>query len=762
MACPAVLVSPTAYARHLVLVLEAARRHAAHLFTSAELALCDRLPELAAGDALARLVQRREPVCRSDEFAVDPAGIRAACAAGWLQEETAPAAPADDGQTRIDLGAATPRRLRLAPAATVLVTAALAVATAGEQEDLSFLVRLALGQPAPPSGSPLDRILAGGWPELAPAPWLARPELDAFLAARAQRAAGGPGLGDRALVEVEALAGQAFPLAGHRLTAAHQWTRALWEALPAWRGLDPRRTRALAALRRAPCSPGLARRLWAELHRQAGHGRRARALAAHLATWRIFSEGERRRWRLRATGRRIAEGDGVWPVRSCEAWLERDEAGAVLAEGLRVEAWALARLAEEGWQGLHAEGGFWLGLAETAFAPVLAAPLPVAWTAPLQQRPADLGAPAFALRRRSQLSAAAHRLRCEPATVLASCGPAAMAVAARLPAPVLVELLLILLERPSAAAGLPDLVCWRDDAGLALVEVKSPGDRLSDAQRHWLRWCCARGIDACVLRLVARTVRQDELFPSRPPVAPATPAPVPRRWQERRSLDPHGGGLALALGGELRPEPGDPLPGLLAGRWSRTPWLEAASWAGGLGMGQVQGWDRGVEAICALPVRALAAERRDGSRLVERRWFPLPEGWALPLLLSQEAQDDGLHPCARILIRASGWLLPRRFGPSEAVVAPAAEIAAVAQGRVRATWARHPALAPLRPEEDAAAWGLADQLAIMLDAVGDEPCLLESLPAERALRLALPRQVNLLWFADPERIRRAELEERLG
>src|SRR5207248_681228 len=153
----------------------------------------------------------------------------------------------------------------------------------------------------------------------------------------------------------------------------------LWECLGLFDARDPRRSLALRALRRSPLAPSLARRLWEAVHRRAA-ARAGRRIADHFATFAIWSEGERRRWQARAR----APGSprpaaGPWRQARVRAWLDKALDGAVLAQGEGVEAHALRRLRAQGWDGLHAEGGFWLALAALLFRDVVYAPIAGAW-----------------------------------------------------------------------------------------------------------------------------------------------------------------------------------------------------------------------------------------------------------------------------------------------------------------------------------------------------------------------------------------------
>ncbi len=162
--------------------------------------------------------------------------------------------------------------------------------------------------------------------------------------------------------------------------------------------------RAWRVLRQAPCAPAVARQLWEQVQRRA-HARAGRRIAGHLASMALWTPAERARWRLRARPPRSHRpSQGSWRTRHLQAWIERDGGGAVLAQGEGVEQHALRRLAAEGWQGVHGEGGFWMALTMLLMAPVLASPVPGAWIGPLARQPLDWGRWGFCQRRRADIA----------------------------------------------------------------------------------------------------------------------------------------------------------------------------------------------------------------------------------------------------------------------------------------------------------------------------------------------------------------------
>jgi hypothetical protein len=744
----------TAYGRHLLIVLRAAISSAPTLFHAEELELAARLAALptAAADFVSRFAQRRVEAVPAARVA-EGAGLDAAVASGWIQREE-------------DV-------LRLAPAARSLCRAALLLAFADDRDDLSVFPRLGLERLALPERSPFGaalRAVAGGQPpSSSDRPLFAdRVALDEYLAARDARAAGpSPEAFAAALAAVEAAAGRPQRLLDGRFAAIHHWTALLWECRETLGAEDAGRPISLRALRRAPLAPPLARRLWDAVHRRCA-ARSGRRMAEHLATFAIWSEGERRRWQARArepgSPRPAA---GPWRQARVRAWLDKALDGAVLAQGEGVEAHALRRLRAQGWDGMHAEGGFWLALAALLFDDVIYAPVPGAWPGPLQVLPLDWGRWGFAARRREAIAARSAELVRDPLGKLerayAAAGSllpgliqpprrdCAVEVCRRMPRLTLARLLQRVLADPKAASGLPDLIAWRGDE-LALWEVKSPRDQLSDAQRAWLGWLDREGIAAGVLRIDARASEQQALFAA--PAKPAAPAAPPRSPRAPRR---DGACLALAFGTRIAAlAAGATLPDAPA--LALEPALRVDRWSGALGAGAVAAWDRPVTAVVGLPADAVYAERREGRRVVERRWFPLPRGWALPALIADEADEaGGVAPRATVLMRASGWLLPAEFAALEPVVAPLDEISAIAGGAAP-QWLPHPEREPPRPERDALAWGLWPDLAAQLALIGSSPYRLSIGHEPQTIELAVAPTLSCLWTVGDPRIRRADLQ----
>ena len=730
---------------HLLRVLRCALSNAPTWWNPVELELTARaagLDELA-GDALARLLQRTRVVVRRRDLEISAEHLGTLEAFGWLAAVTPAEQPAEilATVTLEELGMAGSRAevergvladaqrvadlVRFGPFYAVPARARNFVALAclaafASDDDPTLLVRIALGQLVPPAGSPLARTLAGERVHAAaPLPWATRAAAEDYLAARqarAQRSVLPPtAVFSMALAAVQACAGQPLHLGWHHLSAAHHWTRLLSECLAAQAPSPAGRRAARRALRRAPCSPALAREVWEEVHASWGPRPAADRLARVFGTWPLWGEVERAAWTARATGERIKRTK-VWQARTLDAWL--DHGGArVVADGELVEDLALRRLAADGWQGLHAEGGFWLAAAYLLLDLHPAGPVP--WCAPLQATPLDWGRWGYGARRVKDLRAAAAALIRDreaalqralqrateplPGFMAAPHADALIAVVRHLPLRVLVPLLLRVLDAPREAGGLPDLVVWKDES-VAFWEVKSPADQLSAKQRRWLSWLVSEGVTAGVLRIVARKPVQTSLFSgARPSVATGPTRP-------KRTRATHDLGFQLLMGNAVwHPTPGVPVP-----ETPSLPALHIASRAWRDVRHELPFVD---DVLIPLPVAAVFVEVREGRRTVLRRWFPVPEGMMLVGAVRDEALlHGGVGPCVRILTRSSGWLIPAHLSASEPVVAHLHELADPTRD-----WIPHPAAQPSRAEVVAAAWGCADELADQLLVLGAEP-----------------------------------------
>ncbi|HYE07770.1 MAG TPA: VRR-NUC domain-containing protein [Planctomycetota bacterium] len=737
-----VAFAATDYGAQLRFTVAESLRWRPDLFSVEERRLTGALAALdgEAADLVARLLPRRRLPVPEEQLGAAPQAIEAAIAAGWIGRV------AVSGQASF-LDA---RTIAPTPAAAALHRAVLAVAFADEADDGSVLVRHALGSLAPDPRSAFARSLLGAQP---PSPWKPfadRAALDAWLAARAARATGPvAGAYAAALAQVSAAAGAPLHLIGAAYDAAHHWAHLLLDCVDRLPDGDARVDHALRALRRAPLAPHLARRVWTRTWEREARPLRARRLAAAFADWALWPAGERARWRLRAAGSRASGARATWSTMRLPAWLERD-GQRVVAQGEGVEAFVLARLARDGWSGVHAEGGFWLALAGALFAAELDAG--ACWAGPLTRvavRP---------IRRDPALDRRAAVIARDPVAALAAAAhdgidaAAARAVCAGFPRLALVELLLGVLRDPAEAAGLPDLLLWRDGR-VALYEVKSPNDQLSDAQRAWLAWLVEHGVDAGVARVDARAARQSVAAWAAPAARIDAPAVAPAR-RPRPTARPDHGALHLDRG----PVAAHASTGeLVVATYGGEPLLPVARWNGRLG-DAVDGWARPIETVIALTAGAVVGERRAGRVARERRWYTVPPGWAIPALVAFEAvPDGGLAPCATILMRPSGWLLPRAVAAFEPVVAPLAAIRAAAAD-VGVDWRAHPDAEPWRPEATAAAWGLGDELSDQLALIGATPYRLRLDRARLTVHLDLPDDATCLWTARDPRLVRGSLE----
>jgi hypothetical protein len=186
-----------------------------------------------------------------------------------------------------------------------------------------------------------------------------------------------------------------------------------------------------------------------------------------------------------------------------------------------IERHALAELTADGSVGWHLENLFPLGLAGLLFWDEVFAPVPGAFSHPLQQGPHDLFWPDFARQRAAaidnrletlaqpgalaarllEVHAAKHGI----ANRLVHWGAWTPALVERLAAPSLEPALLrlvrqVIADLPRARTGFPDLTLVDGNERLAFVEIKSPTDQLQPAQRTWLRLLARLELPARVLK----------------------------------------------------------------------------------------------------------------------------------------------------------------------------------------------------------------------------------------------------------------------
>ncbi|TVR13495.1 MAG: VRR-NUC domain-containing protein [Planctomycetota bacterium] len=748
---------PTAYGWHLRCLLRAIDEHAGHLLSPRErlLIAAQEVVPLDTLDHLARLVSRRHVDTWIEGILGDDAVLLQRM--GWC------------------VGDAT-GRIRATTHARRLWSLAQALADPITGADASRAVTCGLDGRAL-ADTPWARCIAGIHPGCATIPWAKRTDLDEWIHARQERSLPiDESAWMRALSHVAGVTEQATPLLGYQCHASYQWARRLQECtehLP----YDPRRySAAIRALRTAPAAPSLARWQADSLYRINTLPGWRRHIASQVAAWGIWRSGERQRWHLRAIGQRRAQAQPDVPVRYLDAWIDHDAAGMVVADGERVEMHALRQLRHEGWQGIHAEGGFWLGLTAQLAHEVLLAPVAGVWVAPWQSLPLDWGRWGFSARRRGRIDdlmrqlmhdASGLWLRAHQATASQQYPgwpsfpdpTAAQKVMESIPPLILARIVRRILDNPREASGLPDLLCWRGDA-VALWEVKSPGDALSDQQRSWLSWCSQEGLAAGVIRVRARSHQQMSLLqqvqtppPSASPSPKAT-APARRRTRTRRRharfpqlhiLDHRGrqwSVVAQAL-----------VPGCPDLRWSQQAHAPVQAWSGSLGLGAMDGWQRPVEQVQMLSVSAL---RWDGIQdYAPRRWIPLPQSMALPLLISHEADPEGgLHMVATVLWRQAGWLVEADACHNEPVVVPAESLRYFGESEC-ADWTAHPNAPPPRPWVQAEVWGCRDELRQQLDLVQGYPHALTH--GEEHIHICVATGSAVLWTCDHHRILQAEL-----
>jgi len=788
------VLAPTAYGEQLLLVLAAASAYRPGLWSADERMLLGRLRAApgAVRQVIGRLAQRRSG--RLPRSALEPC------------DEQVLAALSDSAWCLVDDEA-----IHLSPGAAAFVTAAVLVVFGDDRQDLSFFPRLALGRLQLPPGSrcrdQLQALLQGVMPPAAhggaPAALATRAGLDAYLVARTARAQRLQPLGRgvaavfaRAYAETTARAGEPWPLMGAHLDATRHWSALLWAARGCVAADDPRRRLALRALRRAPLAPRAACRLWEEVWR-AAQARSGRMISAHVASFALWTPGERSRWRER--GRQPGQPRAVrsrWRVLTVRAWLERDGQGLVVAQGEGVEAHALRRLAQDGWQGVHAEGELWVALATLLYWDQIMAPVAGVWVAPLQRWPLDWQRWGFVHRRREIVSQATAALIRSPQECLARAyallgegripgwftpppRAAAEAIVTLMPPATLGRLLKRVLADPRSASGLPDLIAWRGRE-LVLWEVKSPKDALSDRQVSWLTWLISEDVAAGELRVDERQPTQGSLFatPVTPsaarrssrPSAHAKPLLAARRTVSERSavvaIAGRDWSFSLAAGAELPEQLHDHGPGGVA--LGSQPVLPVESWNGRLGDGAVTGWDRPVMGLLPIPALAVLVVRTRRTRVLTRRWYPLPAGCVLAALLVHEAlREGGIGLRAVLLERRSGFLVPADAALREPVCVPGAEMGRDAQETQpvvvsRRHWSVAPNLEPFRPERLAEAWGCAADLQAQLALLGScAYCL--SLGAEPGtLVVSVAATAPVLWTMTARQLAHGTLQRGLA
>jgi Fanconi-associated nuclease 1 len=194
----------------------------------------------------------------------------------------------------------------------------------------------------------------------------------------------------------------------------------------------------------------------------------------------------------------------------------------------RVEEFALECYANEGWRGLHCEGGVFGMLLMLLLWDVMWMDVPGAFVTPNQTAPLDLSTDCFYARRRDAIDAALNSLREEsrdgirarvesiwPIASKVQCrgvnwqqhdSATAATMAACVGGRGLAAVFSCFCKVTHRRSGMPDLFLWNEEKLAArLSEVKSPNDRLSDKQVAWLETFMDNGIscEVCLIRTVA-------------------------------------------------------------------------------------------------------------------------------------------------------------------------------------------------------------------------------------------------------------------
>jgi Fanconi-associated nuclease 1 len=185
-------------------------------------------------------------------------------------------------------------------------------------------------------------------------------------------------------------------------------------------------------------------------------------------------------------------------------WLDPLEGGGACS----VEAMCLSSYRARGWRGYHSEGGVVRTLFALCFVDVLFLYVPDVFQTPFQACPLDLHTDAFYGARASEINARLARLENGGARGIVEAAWDAHAerrtcvvgldwgferddvlqIVELFPGRALAAVCKVLAQEYGArGAGLPDLFLWHPERREVMFsEVKSPNDRLSDAQRLWI------------------------------------------------------------------------------------------------------------------------------------------------------------------------------------------------------------------------------------------------------------------------------------
>ncbi len=188
----------------------------------------------------------------------------------------------------------------------------------------------------------------------------------------------------------------------------------------------------------------------------------------------------------------------------------------------RVELAAAARLASQ-WQSVHyVENALMNTLFGLAFWEEIFAALPGAFANPFQAAPLDMYEKAFCERREAALEARLQALAGGdlPGELLHACRKyrdyqcrwtdwrrvdealVAAATAVIPPAHLIAIWRRMLFDPGENRRGFPDLLALGDGPGdYCMIEVKSPGDKLQESQKRWLRFFAGQGIPAAVAQV---------------------------------------------------------------------------------------------------------------------------------------------------------------------------------------------------------------------------------------------------------------------
>jgi Fanconi-associated nuclease 1 len=205
-------------------------------------------------------------------------------------------------------------------------------------------------------------------------------------------------------------------------------------------------------------------------------------------------------------------------------WLDPLEADGECS----VEAMCLSDYRARGWRGYHSEGGIVRTLFALCFLDVLFLYVPNVFQTPFQTCPLDLHTDAFYAARSSEINARLARLENGDARDLVRAAWHAHAerrtcvvgldwafeiadleeIARLFPGRALAAVCKVLAQEYAArGSGLPDLFLWHPERGEVMFsEVKSPNDRLSDAQRLWIDVLTGAGLRVELCHAVSKTI----------------------------------------------------------------------------------------------------------------------------------------------------------------------------------------------------------------------------------------------------------------